>query len=168
MKGRVIKAIIVFIAVALVIGLSGCGDAVTTKPPETGETYDPVFVENVTPKLQKMVDEGDMSQDSMDLIIERVKDGTYVRPDVQAILAGTLDPPKRGEEAEKAPSEGDSPATGDEPAYDEAWLANLTPQLEALVSDGKMEQEKMDEIIAKVKSGEYDRDDVRPILDAHK
>ncbi len=168
MKVRFSKAIIIFFAVALVIGLSGCGDAVTTKPPETGETFDPVFLENVTPKLQKMVDEGDMSQDSMDLTLERIKDGTYVRPDVQAILAGTLAPPKRGEEAEKAPDEEPPAADEGDFAYDEAWLGNLTPQLEALVSAGKMEQEKMDDIIAKVKSGEYDRDDVRPILDAHK
>lgn len=163
MKLRFSKALILFISVVLIIGLSGC---VTTKPPET-ESYDPVFVENVTPKLQKMVDEGKMEQDSMDLILERVKEGIYVRPDVQAILAGTLAPPIRGEDPVKAP-EGEAPAEGEDLPYDAEWLSNLQPQLEALVSDGKMEQAKMDEIIAKVKSGEYERDDVRPILDAHK
>lgn len=163
MRLRFNKAIILFIVVALVIGLSGC---VTTKPPELDETYDPVFVENVTPKLQTMVDEGKMEKDSMDLILERIKEGIYARPDVQAILAGTTPPPKRGEEPVKIPDT--PPATEGDKPYDEAWLSNLTPQLEQLVSSGKMEQAKMDEIISKVKSGEYQRDDVRPILDAHK
>ena len=143
------------------VALTGC---ITTKPPETEETYDPVFVQNVTPKLQTMVDEGKMSQESMDLIIERIKEGIYVRPDVQSILAGTTPPPVPGEE----PPAKTVPAPPSDAPYDEAWLNNLTPQLTELVENEKMTQAEMDEIIEKIKQGEYDRDDVRPILEAKK
>ena len=152
---------IIVLALFTMASLVGC---ITTKPPETEETYDPVFVQNVTPKLQAMVDEGKMSQESMDLIIERIKEGVYVRPDVQAILAGTTPPPVPGE----APPAKPAPTLESDAPYDEAWLKNLTPQLTELVEQEKMTQTEMDEIIEKIKQGEYDRDDVRPILEAKK
>ena len=67
----------------------------TTTPPEPpagadGEAiaYDPVFVTNVTPKLQEMVNAGKMTQDSMDLIIEKNHLRLIVPLEISALTKG--------------------------------------------------------------------------------
>ena len=47
-----------------------------------------VLLETITPKFQKKVDDGEITQDTMDLVLERVQDGTYVFEDIQAMMMG--------------------------------------------------------------------------------
>ena len=94
-------AVLITILALLAFGLAACTPAdglIPVREEKGGEVeepkYDQEFVQNVTPKLQEMVDAKDMTQESMNLIIEKIKSGEYDRPAVQAILAGTNPPPE--------------------------------------------------------------------------
>ncbi len=107
------KWFVVLIVLLLVVSIVGCSStpapeapAVETPAPEApapeapaveapapdpeGEAYeyDQVFVENVTPKLQAMVDAGDLTSERMADVIARIKTGEYQKTYVQKILSG--------------------------------------------------------------------------------
>ncbi|MGD9677228.1 MAG: hypothetical protein AB7V16_02525 [Vulcanibacillus sp.] len=50
--------------------------------------YDQIFVDNVTPKLQAMVDAGTLTAERMQDVIARIKTGEYTKTFVQKILSG--------------------------------------------------------------------------------
>ena len=62
-------------------------------------------------------------------------------------------------EPEPAPEPGDAPYE-----FDEVFVTNVTPKLQALVDEGKLTADRMAEVIAKIKTGEYQKSFVQKIL----
>ena len=99
------KLIVLITIFALTLSIIGCSSstpapeapAASTEAPATASApatdapvvaFDQVFVDNVTPKLQAMVDASKLTTERMQEIIAKIKTGQYQKAYVQKILSG--------------------------------------------------------------------------------